>query len=105
MLLVLGIQKKHQRNALHYQIGKVAAEYKVELNKGEQCLHTYIKNYSPADGVPKAWAHYRLAQIHKHKGDKPEAIVHIEKAIEALPKISVFKEEKAEIECKSKVKV
>ena len=59
--------KKHHRNALHYQIGKVAAEYNIQLEKGEQCLQTYLKNYSAADGVPKAWAHYRLAQIHTHK--------------------------------------
>jgi tetratricopeptide (TPR) repeat protein len=39
-------QQKHQRNALHYQIGKVSAEYNVELQKGEQCLQTYINNYS-----------------------------------------------------------
>lgn len=90
-------QTKHKRNALHYQIGKVAAEYKIELNKGEQCLHTYIKNYSAADGVPKAWANYRLAQIYKHKAKKSEAIKYIELAITALPKIKVFKEEKEAI--------
>lgn len=90
-------QGKHDRNALHYQIGKVAAEYNIELNKGEQCLHVYLKNYSAADGVPKAWANYRLAQIYKHKGNKTDAIKHIDLAILALPKIKVFKEEKADI--------
>ncbi len=90
-------QQHHNRNALHYQIGKVAAEYNVELDKGEQCLKIYIKNYSPADGVPKAWANYRLAQIYKHRGDKSEAITYIDKAIEALPKLKVFKEEKDRI--------
>ena len=90
-------QTKHNRNALHYQIGKVAAEYNVELNKGEQCLQTYIKNYSAADGVPKAWANYRLAQIHKHKGNTSEALKYIDLAIGDLPKIEVFQEEKADI--------
>jgi tetratricopeptide (TPR) repeat protein len=90
-------QEKHKRNALHYQIGKVAAEYNVQLNKGEQCLHTYIKNYSAGDGVPKAWAYYRLAQIHKHKKDKLEALKYIDMAISALPKIAVFQEEKTDI--------
>lgn len=90
-------QSKHNRNALHYQIGKVAAEYNVELNKGEQCLHTYIKNYSAADGVPKAWANYRLAQIYKHKGNKADALKHVDLAITALPKIKVFQEEKTDI--------
>lgn len=91
-------QDKHKRNALHYQIGKVAAEYNIELTKGEECLHTYIKNYSAADGVPKAWANYRLAQIYKHKKNKPEALKYIDLAIAELPDIKPFKEEKKTIQ-------
>jgi len=90
-------QVKHKRNALHYQIGKIAAEYNVQLNKGVQCLQTYIRNYSAADGVPKAWANYRLAQIHKHKANKSEALKYINLAIAALPKIDVFQKEKTDI--------
>jgi len=90
-------QQKHQRNALHYQIGKVAAEYNVETEKGEQCLFTYIKNYSAKDGVPKAWANYRLAQIYTHRENKTEALKYINLALDELPKIDVFKEQKDEI--------
>ncbi|MEW4925112.1 tetratricopeptide repeat protein [Algibacter sp. 2305UL17-15] len=89
--------KKHQRNALHYQIGKVAAEYNLELEKGEKCLQIYLDNYSAEDGVPKAWAHYRLAQIYTHKSDKEIALKHINKAIAELPKIKPFKEQKERI--------
>ncbi|GAA3565131.1 hypothetical protein [Snuella lapsa] len=90
-------QKRHQRNTLHYQIGKVSAEYKVELQKGERCLHTYLDNYTIADGVPKAWAYYRLAQIHKHKKNKPKAIKYIDLALAELPEESPFIEEKENI--------
>ena len=90
-------QKKHQRNALHYQIGKVAAEYNIQLKKGEKCLHTYLANHSAADGVPKAWAHYRLAQIHRHKNNKASALMYINLAIAELPKIKPFKEEKEQV--------
>ena len=90
-------QGVHKRNALHYQIGKVAAEYNIQLSKGEQCLQIYIQNYSAADGVPKAWAHYRLAQIQKHKGVKTEALKYIDLAIAALPEIEVFQKEKTDI--------
>ena len=76
---------------------KRQAEYNIELNKGEQCLQRYIKNYSAKDGVPKAWAYYRLAQIYKHKKEKEEALKWIDKAISELPKIKVFKSEKEEI--------
>ncbi len=89
--------KKHQRNALHYQIGKVAAEYNIQLEKGEKCLKTYLENYTEKDGVPKAWAHYRLAQIHLHRSNKTEALKHIDLAINELPKIEPFKEQKEKI--------
>ena len=90
-------QQKYQRNALHYQIGKVAAEYNIELEKGERCLHTYITNYSAKDGVPKAWAHYRLAQINVHKKNKTAALKYINLAINELPKRKVFKTQKEKI--------
>lgn len=90
-------QKKHQRNALHYQIGKVAAEYNVELQKGEQCLYIYLENYSAKDGVPKAWAHYRLSQIYTHKKNKVKALEYIDLAILELPEIKPFKAQKEKI--------
>lgn len=90
-------QKQHQRNALHYQIGKVAAEYNIELQKGENCLQTYLKNYSARDGVPKAWAHYRLAQIYLHKKNKAKALKYIDLALAELPEIKPFKKEKEKI--------
>lgn len=90
-------QKKHQRNALHYQIGKVAAEYNVQLQKGERCLATYLENYSPADGVPKAWAYYRLSQIHTHNKNKTEALKYIGLALTELPKIKPFAQQKEKI--------
>lgn len=90
-------QKLHQRNALHYQIGKVAAEYNIELQKGEACLQSYLKNYSSQDGVPKAWAHYRLAQIYWHKNNKDQALKHIDLALAELPKIKPFMQEKEKI--------
>jgi tetratricopeptide (TPR) repeat protein len=90
-------QEKHKRNALHYQIGKVAAEYNVELQKGEKCLNTYLNNYSAEDGVPKAWANYRLAQIHFHKKNKEKALIYIDLAIAELPKIKPFKVQKEKI--------
>ena len=90
--------KKHQRNAMHYQIGKVCAEYNIQLDKGEKCLLIYIDNYSAKDGVPKAWAYYRLAQIYKNKGHKEQALKWIDKAIGSLPKVKAFKKEKQKIQ-------
>jgi tetratricopeptide (TPR) repeat protein len=69
-----------QRNALYYQIGKIAAEYNVKLMKGEQCLLTYIKNHTIKDGIPLEWAYLRLAQIYRHKHNKEKALFWITKA-------------------------
>lgn len=74
-------QQKHQRNALHYQIGKVCADYNLQLEKGEKCLNIYMANHSAKDGVPIEWAYYRMAQIQKHKGNKIEALKWIDKAL------------------------
>lgn len=90
-------KNKHKRNALHYQIGKVAAENNIELHKGEHYLQTYIENYSSNDDVPKAWAYYRLAQIYLHKKNKREALKHIDLAISEDPKMKPFTEEKQKI--------
>lgn len=90
-------EKKHKRNAVHYQIGKVAAEYNLQLEKGENCLKRYLANYSVEDGVPKAWANYRLAQIYKHQNRKKEALKHINLALAELPEIEVFSAEKSAI--------
>lgn len=87
-------QKKLQRNAMHYQIGKVCADYNVQLDKGEKCLNAYLANHSAKDGVPKEWAYYRLAQIHKHKNEKVEALKWIDKAILGLPEIDLFRAER-----------
>ena len=87
-------EDKHKRNALHYQIGKVAAEYNVQLAKGVACLNRYLENYSAKDGVPKAWAYYRLAQIETHLKNKEKALKYIDLAIAELPKIEVFRTQK-----------
>lgn len=90
-------RQKLQRNAMHYQIGKVCADYNIQLDKGEKCLKAYLENHSAKDGVPKAWAYYRLAQIYKHRKNKTEALKWIDKAIAGLPKIKVFQKEKNSI--------
>jgi len=90
--------EKHQRNALHYQIGKVCADYNVELDKGIYCLERYISNYTVEDGVPLEWAYYRLAQIYRQKNDKNKAIQWIDKAIMTRSEFKQAQQEKRRIE-------
>jgi len=72
---------QNHRNTLHYQIGKIAANYNFELDKGEYCLKTYIENYTAKDSVELEWAYLRLAQIYKLKNNKQEALNWVNKAI------------------------
>lgn len=88
---------KHDHNLFNYQIGKLAAEFKVELDKGEQYLYVYLKDYIALDNSSKAWAYYRLAQIYRHKKDKHQAIKYIDLAISEQPNIASFKKEKEAI--------
>lgn len=89
--------EKHNRNALHYQIGKVCADYNIQLEKGERCLMAYIKNHSAKDGVPIEWAYFRLAQIQKNKLNKTEALKWIDKALAVKSNFKQAKEEKQKI--------
>ena len=73
--------RRHNRNILHYQLGKVSADYNIQLEKGELCLKTFIRNHTSEDGVPIEWAYYRLAQISKHRQNKTEALKWIDKAL------------------------
>jgi len=86
--------EKLQRNHLNYLIGKVAAQYNISLDKGLQCLQTYIKNHSEKDGVPKSWANYRIAQIYRYKSDKRNAYNYIQKALQEKPDLKDAQEEK-----------
>ncbi len=88
---------KHDHNLFNYQIGKLAAEFKVELDKGEQHLFLYLERYSENEDSSKAWAHYRLAQIYKHQNEKDEALRYINLALSELPNQKPFEDEKQRI--------
>lgn len=90
-------KEKYKRNALDYEVGKIAAENNVELQKGVQSLQTYLKNYSNKDGVSKAWAHYRLSQIYALKKNKTAALKYIDLALAESPKTKSFADEKQRI--------
>ncbi|MGB3343426.1 MAG: tetratricopeptide repeat protein [Aequorivita sp.] len=87
--------KKHRRNQLNYQIGKIAAQYNLESQLGIECLDEYLANYSIKDGVPKAWAYYRLAQINKNLGEKQIALGWIDKALKDIPDFKEAQKEKS----------
>ncbi len=86
--------KKLQRNSLNYQLGKVAATYNLELEKGENCLRKYIDNYTPEDGIPLEWPYYRMAQIYRHKKDKVSALKWINKSLNFQPDFKEAQKEK-----------
>lgn len=97
---IINIEKtyeKHNKNNLHYQIGKISAAYNIELDKGERCLIKYIENHSAKDGVPIEWAYLRLAQIQKNKLNKVEALIWIDKALNIRSDFEQAKEEREKI--------
>lgn len=92
-------QKKHKdNNRLHYQLGKIAGQYGIGLDQGINCLGNYLENHTAADGVPKDWAYYRLAQIYRHKGDKAKATQWINRALADRPDFKEALSEKQKID-------
>ena len=73
--------EKLNRNSLNYQLGKVCANYNLKLDKGEMCLMKFIDNHSVKDGVPLKWAYLKLAQIYKHKEEKSNALIWVNKSL------------------------
>ena len=89
--------ERHNKNHLHYQIGKISADYNIELDKGERCLKMYIENHSAKDGVPIEWAYFRLAQIQKNRMNKEEALKWIDKALDVRQDFKQAQKEKEKI--------
>ncbi len=90
-------QEKLNQNILKYQIGKVAAKFQIQLEKGKQNLTSYLENFKTGDEAPESWAHYRMAQIYRYQNKKNVALKHINLSLKALPNQSEFKDEKIEI--------
>jgi len=86
------------RNQLHYQIGKVCAEYAMQLDKGIYHMQEYITNFSVMDGVPLEWAYYRLAKLYRKKKNKAEALAWVNKALVSHPNFKPALKEQAIIE-------
>ncbi len=87
--------KKHQLNYFNFQIGKVSALNKIELEKGKDSLTRYLNNYSLIDNEPLEWAYLFLAQIYRYTNDKSNALNWIHKSLKENPTFEdAIKEEK-----------
>ncbi|KAB1067489.1 tetratricopeptide repeat protein [Tamlana haliotis] len=92
------IAKQHlQDNALNYQLGRLSASYQIAHKKGITSLENYLKKFSDKDQIPKASAHYRLAQIYRYQEHKNQALKHINLALKELPSEERFSDEKEHI--------
>ncbi|UOB16362.1 tetratricopeptide repeat protein [Abyssalbus ytuae] len=92
------VKENYPRNNLNYQIGKIAATYNINLNKGLVHLNRFIKNHSTSDNVTLDWIYYQMARIFKLKGDKSNALISIEKALALKPGFTLAQKEKKLIE-------
>lgn len=64
-----------------YQIGRTALFSEQQLEKGIQALNHYIAQAPKADNLPDmAWAHFRLAQLHKLNGNNSMMQQHLTQA-------------------------
>ncbi len=92
------VKEDYPRNNINYQIGKIAANYNINLDEGIMHLNRFIKNYSDADNVTLNWIYLNLAKIYKLKNEKSNALISIEKALAIHPNFKWALEVKQEIE-------
>ena len=85
------------RNQLHYQIGKISGDYGLRLDEGIHHMSQYIKNYRLTDGVPLKWAYYRMAKLHRQKGNKAVAQNWISKSLKIDSEFQAAKKEQKSI--------
>jgi hypothetical protein len=74
-----------KRNAIRYQIGKIGALYGIDPAQGKEQLQAYMANYSVYDGVPLAWAYFRMAQLHDRLNQSQLALDWCNKALQEAP--------------------
>lgn len=75
-----------------YQIGKTSALSGQKLDRGEECLKRYL-NYKPKQNEPPySGANLRLGQIYEKKGNKVEAKIRYELALNMDSKLKEAKE-------------
>ena len=92
------VKEDYPRNNINYQIGKIAANYNINLDDGIIHLNRYIKNYTVADNVSLNWIYLNLARIYQLKKDKNNALISIEKALLIRPDFKWALQIKQEIE-------
>lgn len=85
------------KNNLNYEIGKISAEYNMDLQKGLIFLNAYMKNYNYRDLHSPEWVHLRKAQIQAHLKNKNEALRSIDKALSFNRNFEEAKQEKIKI--------
>ncbi|MGB5359524.1 MAG: hypothetical protein WBN27_06225 [Eudoraea sp.] len=97
-LALVNDQTEFKRNQLNYQIGKVCSDYGVQLYRGIKYMSRYIEGHSIKDGVPLKWAYYRMGRLYRKKGNKQNAIIWINKALESDNSFKRALEEKEKIQ-------
>lgn len=85
------------KNNLNYEIGKISAEYNMDLQKGLSFLNAYIQNYNYRDMHSPEWVHLREAQIQAHLKNKNEALKSVNKALSLNSNFDEAKQEKIKI--------
>jgi tetratricopeptide (TPR) repeat protein len=91
------ITREKEDNYLNYELGKIAAEYDVDLKNGLKFLDTYLANYNYRDIHSLEWVYYRKAQIQAKLNNKAEATKSINRALAIRQDFSEAKIEKRKI--------
>jgi len=80
-----------------YQIGKVAVLSGQRVERGEECLKSYLRHEPGKDEPPLSWAHFRLAAIYEKTGRKDLARQEYQNALRLDPAMKEAKQALAKL--------
>ncbi|MCF8714027.1 tetratricopeptide repeat protein [Joostella atrarenae] len=89
--------KNYRRQDIHYQIGKLAAQYNYKVNSGISHLLIFENLYTPESTIPLEDVYYQLAVLYRYQKNKEKANYYIDKAIKIHPNSKDFNSEKENI--------
>ena len=86
------LQLDHEATGALYQIGRTAVFSKTNLDRGIECLHTYL-TMEVKPGYPGYdAAHWRMGMLYEHKGDAASARAEYETALRLNPEDDKYRD-------------
>ncbi|WP_224489021.1 tetratricopeptide repeat protein [Robertkochia flava] len=79
------INNTYPRENIHYQFGKIASKYGINMEEGLRHLRHYESRYNPYSRIGLEWIYYHMAMIYKSLNEPENAMAYIQKSLRVVP--------------------